>query len=192
VRFKGRGVLGFDLAGVEPDNPADHFVDAFQLIRKSNINCTVHAGEAWGPESIHQALHDLNAHRISHATRLFEDDRLAAFVANHRIPLEVGLTSAYRTGSVEQGGVHPLRRFLRAGMRVVLTTNNRMLLATDLTRELRFAADTFDLTLLDLENLQLSAFKSSFLPQAERVAMVRRAVASFGEVRQRHGLEAGE
>ncbi len=192
VAYKGRGVIGFDLAGVEPHHPADHFVDAFHLIRTHNVNCTVHAGEAWGPDSIRQALHDLVAHRISHATRLFEDADLAAYVADHRIPIEIGLTSATRTGALAPGQVHPLRRFLAAGIRVALTTNNRLLLDTDLTRELRRAVDTFDLTLLEIENLVISSFKSAFLPQAERGRLVRRAVDRFAHVRRAHGLEVAE
>jgi adenosine deaminase len=192
VSYKGRGVIGFDLAGVEPDNPAKRFTQAFHHILNNNINCTVHAGEAWGPESIHQALHYLNAHRISHATRLPEDRELANYVSDHRIPVEVGLSSSLRTLSSNGLQVHPLRRFLRRGIRVALTTNNRMLLDTTLTRELRLAVDLFDLNLLETENLLLGGFKSSFLHQGERKALIRRAVAGFTEARRKHGLEVAE
>jgi adenosine deaminase len=113
-------------------------------------------------------------------------------VANHRIPLEVGLSSSVRTRAVESLGRHPLRRFLRAGLRVTLCTNNRLLLETDFTRELRLAADTFDLSLLEIENILLAGFKSAFLPQAERAERMRLAVAEFAEVRKRHGLEASD
>ncbi len=192
VQYKGRGVTGYDLAGVEADHPAKRFTPAFQHLLNHNINCTVHAGEDWGPESIHQALHYLNAHRVSHATRLLEDPALARFVADHRIPIEVGLSSNLRTHALPPNTVHPLRRFLQHGLRVALTTNNRLFLETDLTSELRLAADEFDLTLLEIENLCLSAFKSAFLPQSERVALVRRAVKEFSAVRLRHGLEVAE
>jgi adenosine deaminase len=192
VRFKGRGVSGYDLAGVEAQHPAKRFTPVFQHLLSHNINCTVHAGEDWGPDSIHQALHYLNAHRVSHATRLLEDPELARFVADHRIPIEVGLSSNLRTHAMPPNTVHPLRRFLQHGLRVALTTNNRLFLDTTLTDELRLAADEFDLTLLEIENLCLSAFKSSFLPQAERVVLVRRAVAGFSEVRLRHGLGVAE
>lgn len=192
VDYKGRGVVGFDLAGAEEENPAKRFTRAFQHILNHNINCTVHAGEAWGPESIHQALHYLNAHRVSHATRLLEDPDLAGFVADHRIPVEVGLSSSLRTHSVPQDGVHPLRHFLERGIRVTLTTNNRLFLDTDMTRELRYAADTFDFNLLEIENLLLAGFKSAFLPQGERVELIRGAIAAFDAVRARHGLETAE
>jgi adenosine deaminase len=88
--------------------------------------------------------------------------------------------------------VHPLRRFLQHGMRVALTTNNRLFLDTTLSGEFRLATDEFDLTLLEVENLCLSAFKSAFLPQSERVELVRRAVAEFNRVRRRHHLEVAE
>ena len=192
VRFKREGVIGFDLAGVEPDNPAKDHLEAFYEIRDHNINCTVHAGEAFGPESIHQAVHYLGAHRIGHGTRLLEDSSLARYVADHRIPIEVGLSSAARTGSVSTVGEHPLRRFLALGIRVTLTTNNRLLLANSLTHELRLAADTFDLTLLEIENLVLAGFKSAFLPQKERTALLRQTVGEFNALRKQFGLVMGD
>jgi len=87
VAYKNRGVVGFDLAGVEHNFPAKDHVEAFYLVHNNNINCTVHAGEAYGPESIHQALHYLNAHRIGHGTRLREDGDLLNFVNDRRIPI---------------------------------------------------------------------------------------------------------
>lgn len=189
VQYKGRGVTGFDLAGKEADNPAKRYVSAFYLILNNNINCTVHAGEAWGPESIHQALHYLGAHRIGHGTRLEEDPELTRYVADHRIPVEVGLSSSERTGSLRPGMPHPLRRFLRDGIRVTVCTNNRMFLSNTLTTELRRVVDTFDLTLLEIENIVINGFKSAFLPRAERVALLKRALGEFRAVRGRHGLE---
>jgi adenosine deaminase len=192
VAYKGRGVTGFDLAGVESGNPAKQHREAFYVILNENINCTVHAGEDFGPASIHQALHYLGAHRIGHGTRLLEDPGLLAYVADHRIPLEVGLSSNVRTGAVPTVEAHPLRRFLRAGLRVTLGTHNRLFLGNDLSGELRLAATTFDLTLLEVENLLIAGFKSAFLPQNRRIELMRRAIAEFSEVRRRHGLEAVE
>lgn len=189
VACKGRGVTGFDLAGPEAHNPAKEHREAFYVVQNANLNITIHAGEAWGPESIHQALHYLNAHRIGHGTRLEEDPDLRDYIADHRIPVEVGLSSSVRTRSVASLDAHPLRRFLRHGLRVVLTSNNRLFLATDLTGELRRAADTFDLTLLDIENLLVAGFKSAFLPQAARTERIRDVLAQFREIRAKHGLE---
>jgi adenosine deaminase len=189
VRYKGRGVTGFDLAGAELDNPAKVHRDAFALILNNNINCTVHAGEEFGPASIHQALHYLGAHRIGHGTHLMEDPELLGYVADHRIPLEVCLTSNVRTGAVPDLASHPLRRFLRAGLRVTLNTANRMFLQTTLTDELRRAADSFDLSLIEIENILVAGFKSTFLPQRDRVALLRRAIQGFVHVRYECGLE---
>ncbi len=189
VHYKRRGVVGFDLAGIEMDNPAKDHLEAFYLILNNNINCTVHAGEEFGPPSIHQALHYLGAHRIGHGTRLLEDMNLLRYVANHRIPLEVGLSSSVRTGAVKSIDRHPLRRFLRYGVRVTLCTNNRLLLDTDLTGELRRAVDVFDLSLLEMENILLAGFKSAFLSQQTRVELMRMAIEQIGEARRRHGLE---
>lgn len=192
VSFKGEGVVGFDLAGREAGAPARHHREAFYEILNHNMNCTVHAGEEWGPESIHEAVHYLGAHRISHALRLLEDPELAAFVADHRIPLELGLGSAARTGAVAGVDHHPLRAMLRQGLRCTLTTNNRLFTGNTLSDEYRLAADTFDLTLLELENLVISSIKSAFLPQATRKALLKRCIGSFPELRRRHGLEGGD
>ncbi|MCC6619816.1 MAG: adenosine deaminase, partial [Deltaproteobacteria bacterium] len=97
VAYKSKGVVGFDLAGAEYDYPAKKFSSAFALVRKNNVNSTCHAGEAYGPESIHQAIHVCGAHRIGHGTRLREDGELLNYVNDHRIPLEVCLTSNVQT-----------------------------------------------------------------------------------------------
>ena len=88
VAYKGRGVVGFDLAGAEADFPAKHHRAAFQLVRDNNINCTIHAGEAYGPESIAQAIHVCGAHRIGHGCRLREDGDLLHYLNDHRVPLD--------------------------------------------------------------------------------------------------------
>src|SRR5256885_1286224 len=100
VAYKNRGVLGFDLAGAEHGNPAKDHQEAFQLILNNNINCTVHAGEAYGPPSIAQALHYCGAHRIGHGVRLREDGDLLNYVNDHRIPIECCPSSNVQTGAV--------------------------------------------------------------------------------------------
>jgi adenosine deaminase len=189
VAYKDQGVVGFDLAGAEADNPPKRYREAFYLILNNNINCTVHAGEVWGPDSIQQALHYLSAHRIGHGTRLEEDPDLKRYVADHRIPVEVGVSSSIRTCSLPPHAVHPLRRFLRDGLRVTLTTNNRLFLSPSLTDELRGVVDEFDLTLLEIENLQISGFKSAFLPRSHRVEILQKALQEFARLRARLGDE---
>ena len=93
VRYKNRGVVGFDLAGSEENFPAKEHREAFYLIRNNNVNATIHAGEAYGPSSIHQAIHQCGANRIGHGTRLKEDKNLMDYVIDHRITLEICLTS---------------------------------------------------------------------------------------------------
>ncbi|MCA9600769.1 MAG: adenosine deaminase, partial [Myxococcales bacterium] len=97
VAYKNRGVVAFDLAGAEYDHPAKHHLEAFNLVRDNNINVTIHAGEAYGPESIHQAIHVCGAHRIGHGCRLREDGDLLHYVNDHRIALECCPSSNVQT-----------------------------------------------------------------------------------------------
>ncbi|MDP6168205.1 MAG: adenosine deaminase, partial [Candidatus Marinimicrobia bacterium] len=118
VQYKNRGVVGFDLAGAEENFPAKEHREAFYLIRNNNINATIHAGEAYGPASIHQAIHQCGANRIGHGTRLKEDKGLMQFVNDHRIPLEICLTSNWQTKSVRSLKYHPLKFYYEQGIRV--------------------------------------------------------------------------
>ena len=115
VAFKNRGVVGFDLAGAEKDFPAKYHKDSFNLILNNNINCTIHAGEAYGPESISQAIHFCGAHRLGHGTRLVEDGDLLNYVNDHRIPLELCLNSNIHTKSVRSLSEHPFRLYYDYG-----------------------------------------------------------------------------
>ena len=108
IAFKNKGVIGFDLAGGEYNNPAKAHKEAFDLALKNNLNITIHAGEAYGPESIHQALHYCGTHRIGHGTRLVEDGDLLNYVNDHRIPLEICLKSNFHTKAVPDIRNHPI------------------------------------------------------------------------------------
>ena len=131
VAYKGRGVVGFDLAGAEYDHPAKHHKAAFQLVRDNNINVTIHAGEAYGPESIAQAIHVCGAHRIGHGCRLRENGDLLHYVNDHRIPLECCPSSNVQTGAIRDLASHPLKLYKNLGLRVTVNTDNR--LVTDTT-----------------------------------------------------------
>ena len=135
VRYKNRGVVGFDLAGSEENFPAKEHREAFYLIRNNNVNATIHAGEAYGPSSIHQAIHQCGANRIGHGTRLKEDKNLMDYVIDHRITLEICLTSNWQTRSVRSLHYHPLKYYYQKGMRVTLNTDNRLISDTTLTEE---------------------------------------------------------
>jgi len=173
VAYKGKGVLAFDLAGQEKDYPAKAHRAAFQLILKNNINSTVHAGEAFGAESIGQALHYCGAHRIGHGTRLREDPDLMQYVNDHRIPLEVCLSSNVQTRAVRTLREHPFDFYFRRGLRVTLNTDSRLISATSVTHEIASAARAFKLSPYEVKKIIINGFKSAFLPYAEKARLLR-------------------
>ena len=172
VAYKNKGVVGFDLAGMEENYPAKHHREAFYRILNNNINCTAHAGEAYGPESIHQALHYCGAHRIGHGTRLREDIDLLNYVNDHRIPLEICLTSNVQTRAVTSLADHPLKYYYDFGLRVTINTDNRLISNTTVTRELTLAAKYAQLNMADLKTIIVAGFKSAFLPMREKAIML--------------------
>jgi adenosine deaminase len=174
VAFKNRGVVGFDLAGAEYDHPARDHLPAFSLILSNNINVTIHAGEAYGPESIHQALHYCGAHRVGHGTRLREDGDLLNYVNDHRIPLEICLSSNVQTGTVESLEEHPFRFYHDLGLRVTLNTDNRMITDTTMTEEYWLAYTRYDLLPQDILDLVMAGVKSAFIPYEYKRDLIRR------------------
>jgi len=196
VAYKSKGVVGFDLAGAEYDYPAKKFSDAFKLVRRNNVNSTCHAGEAYGPESIHQAIHVCGAHRIGHGTRLREDGDLLNYINDHRIPLEVCLTSNVQTRAVEDFSSHPLKFYFDFGIRVTINTDNRLITDTTVTTELIRAVDTFDLDIFQVRQLLINGFKSAFLPFHERQSILRRTSEELDrlidEELKMHGLTLSE
>lgn len=190
VAWKGRGVVGFDLAGAEEDYPPKRHLEAFYHVMNNNQNVTIHAGEGFGPESIHQALHHCGANRIGHGTRLEEDRDLLAYVANNRVPLEICLTSNLQSCVIGDLAEHPFRNYLREGLRVTLNTDNTLFARTSPVRELRLAVDTFDLTLLETEHLLVNGFKSAFLPERDKGEMVLKALRRFTVLRAEMDLDA--
>ena len=191
VAYKNRGVLGFDLAGAEHGNPAKDHQEAFQLILNNNINCTVHAGEAYGPPSIAQALHYCGAHRIGHGVRLREDGDLLNYVNDHRIPIECCPSSNVQTGAVADMASHPFKFYLDFGIRVTINTDNRLITDTSVTKELSIVSRQFGLTASDIRNILVAGFKSAFLTFHDRAQLVRKAQNEMdeiiGEFAQRNG-----
>jgi adenosine deaminase len=172
VDYKNRGVVGFDLAGPEENFPAKKHRSAFKVVLENNVNITIHAGEAWGADSIHQAIHDCGAHRIGHGTHLYEDQDLQDYVNDHRIPLEVCLLSNVQTGAAESLAAHPLRRYFDAGLRVTVSTDSRLISQTTVTDELMRAHAELGFSWPEIKKLVLNGFKSAFLPYAERRALL--------------------
>jgi len=174
VAYKGRGVVGFDLAGAEYDHPAKHHRAAFQLVRDNNINVTIHAGEAYGPESIAQAIHVCGAHRIGHGCRLREDGDLLHYVNDHRIPLECCPSSNVQTGAVRDLSSHPLKLYFNLGLRVTVNTDNRLVTDTTVSKELWLCHTQMGMSFRDVKSVVMAGFKSSFLPFHERHGYLRR------------------
>jgi adenosine deaminase len=186
VDFRERGVVGFDLAGEEGGYPPKKHVDAFHYIQRENFNITIHAGEAFGKESIWQAIQWCGAHRIGHATRLIEDIKvsdddptqvtnmgyLAQYVLDKRIPLEICLTSNVDTGAVKRIEDHPFGIYHRYKFRVTLNTDDRLMSNTTMTKEFKLAHDVFKLSVEDLEKLTINAMKSAFVPYKKRIDLI--------------------
>jgi len=172
IAFKRRGVVGLDLAGSEAGFPGEPHRPAFQQARDHNLNCTVHAGEASGPGSVHQALHQLGAHRIGHGTRVIDDPELLAYVIDHRIPLEVCPSSNIQTGAAASWASHPVAAFVEAGARVTLNTDSRLISDTTVTDELARCHRHYGWPLETLKRIVLDGFHSAFLPFHDKAALI--------------------
>ena len=196
VAFRTKGVVGFDIAGDEYGHPPKHHLEAFTYIRNKNFNITIHAGEAFGIESIWQAIQTCGAHRIGHGTRLIEDmtvsnskiikmGTLSHFIRNRRIPLEICLSSNIQTGAAETIETHPFNIYYKNGFRVFLCTDNRLMSNTSLTKEIAIASSVFSLDIKDLEKLTLNAMKSAFLNHDERINIIYEIIKpEFAEIKK--------
>ncbi len=181
---KGLPVVGFDLAGAEAGYPADDHSAAFQHAHSNFIRKTVHAGEAYGPESIFQAITKCYANRIGHGTWLFAHDLiqnpnipdsiaytryLAEYIASQRITIEVCLTSNAQTlPKMRDLARHPLRQMLDHELSVSICTDNRLMSNTSVTNELQLAIDKLKMTRRELRNVVIAGFKGSFFPGSYR------------------------
>lgn len=175
VAYKGRGVVAFDLAGAEYNFPAKKHKEAFYMVIDHHMATTVHAGEAYGAESIAQALHYCHADRIGHGTRLYENPELEQYVLDRRVPLEICITSNLQTHAVPSAESHPLRRYFDLGIVACINTDNRLMSATTVTEELWLAHTKLAFTRKEIDRLILYGFASAFVPFREREAMVAKA-----------------
>ena len=183
VAFKGKGVVAFDLAGAEYNYPAKKHREAFYTVVNANIAATIHAGEAYGPESIAQALHYCHADRIGHGTRLFEDPDLERYVNDRRVPLEVCVTCNVQTHAVPSMEQHPVRRYFDLGLVVCLNTDNRLMSATTVTDEYWLAHTRLGFSREEIERMILYGFESAFLPYQERSLLVEQARRELATLR---------
>jgi adenosine deaminase len=185
VAYRHHGVVGFDLAGGEAGNPARFHAAAFEYARSHDLSCTCHAGEGDDASSVREALHVCNVHRVGHATRLIEDTSLTDYCNDHRIPLEICLTSNVQTRAVRSYATHPFREYFQRGLNVVLNTDNRLMSATTLTDEYLHAAQSLDFTFDELARVAMNGFESAFLPHADRAVLAARASAEIASLRAR-------
>ena len=182
VAYKNRGVVAFDLAGAEYNYPAKKHKDAFYTVINKNMAATIHAGEAYGAESIHQALHYCKANRIGHGTRLYEDRDLMEYLRDFRIPVEICLTSNVQTRAVSSFADHPLRLYYEEGLVLSLNTDNRLMSATTVTEEYWRAHEHLAFTWPELVDMSLMGFASGFLPWDEKQALIDQVKQEIREI----------
>jgi adenosine deaminase len=184
VAYRHRGVVGFDLAGGEAGHPARLHAKAFEYARMHDLACTCHAGEGDGADSVRQALHVCGAHRLGHATRLIEDTSLTDFCNDHRVPLEICLTSNVQTRVAQSYAAHPFREYFRRGLNVVLNTDNRLMSGVTLTDEYVHAATELDFSFDELARVAINGFESAFLPLEERKRLIIDAEREIADMKR--------
>jgi adenosine deaminase len=196
VRWRDQGVVGFDIAGAEAGFPPTRHLDAFHYVMRENFQSTIHAGEAFGLPSIWEAVQYCGASRLGHGVRLVDDisggpgeeklGRLATYIRDRRIPLELCPTSNVNTGVCASVAEHPIGMLRRLRFRVTVNTDNRLMSDTSMTNEMVQLADAFGWGLDDFEWLTINAVKSAFAPFPERLRMIN------GLVKPRYALLRAE
>ncbi|MGD8485454.1 MAG: adenosine deaminase [Chloroflexota bacterium] len=200
VRYRDEGVVGFDIAGPEEGFPPSRHLDAFQLIHRENFHITIHAGEAFGLPSIWEALQWCGAERLGHGVRIVDDisvttkgnvriGRLAQFVRDNRVPLEMCPTSNVHTGAVASIEEHPIDLLRRLRYRVTVNTDNRLMSGVSLSDEFATLMEIFDISLEEMQWLTTNAMKSSFLAFDERLRLIN-GVIKPGYERLKADLQA--
>ncbi len=187
VAWRDRGVAGFDIAGAEAGYPPTRHLDAFEYLQRENFHFTIHAGEAFGLPSIWQAIQWCGADRLGHGVRIIDDitvaedgsvelGRLAAYVRDQRIPLELCPASNIQTGAATSLAEHPIGLLTKLRFRVTVNTDNRLMSGTSMTDEMSGLVDAFGYTLDDLAWLTVNAMKSAFLPFDMRLAIIDQVI----------------
>ncbi|GAA2524109.1 adenosine deaminase [Pilimelia columellifera] len=188
VRYRDVGVVGFDIAGAEAGYPPTRHLDAFEYLQRENSHFTIHAGEAFGLPSIWQAIQWCGADRLGHGVRIVDDieipadggpprlGRLAAYVRDKRIPLELCPSSNVQTGAVESIARHPIGLLRDLSFRVTVNTDNRLMSGTSLSHEMALLIEAFGWGWGDMRWLTVNALKSAFIPFDERLALIDEVV----------------
>jgi adenosine deaminase len=182
VANRDQGVVGFDIAGAEAGYPPSRHLDAFQFVMRENFHSTIHAGEAFGLPSIWEAVQYCGAARLGHGVRIVDDitgapgeeqlGRLASYVRDSRICLELCPTSNVNTGVCATIADHPIGLLRRLRFRVTVNTDNRLMSDTSMTNEMVQLHEAFGWGLGDFEWLTINAMKSAFAPFPERLKII--------------------
>ncbi len=190
VAYRDEGVVGFDIAGAEAGFPPTRHLDAFEYLQRENAHFTIHAGEAFGLPSIWQAIQWCGADRLGHGVRIIDDvtvasdfstetglpdvtlGRLASYVRDKRIPLEMCPSSNVQTGAAKSIAEHPIGLLKDLRFRVTVNTDNRLMSGTSMSREMGLLVDAFGYGMADLRWFTINAMKSAFLPFDERLALI--------------------
>jgi adenosine deaminase len=188
VRFRDAGVVGFDIAGAEAGFPPTRHLDAFEYLQRENFHFTIHAGEAFGLPSIWQAIQWCGADRLGHGVRIVDDitgvpgaepvvlGRLAAYVRDKRIPLELCPSSNVQTGAVRSIAEHPIGLLHDLRFRVTVNTDNRLMSGTSMSHEMTLLSEAFGWGWAELQWLAINAMKSAFIPYDERLAIINEVI----------------
>ena len=182
VAYRDRVGFGFDIAGAEDGFPPKLHLEAFEYLRRENAHFTIHAGEAFGLPSIWQAVQRCGADRLGHGVRIVDDidvsgyrprlGRLAAYIRDRRIPLELCPSSNVQTGAAASIADHPIALLAELGFRVTVNSDNRLMSQTSIGRELTLLSDAFGYSVGDLRWFTVNAMKSAFLPFDERLQLI--------------------
>lgn len=184
VRFRDTGVVGFDIAGAEAGFPPTRHLDAFEYLQRENFHFTIHAGEAFGLPSIWQAIQWCGADRLGHGVRIVDDitgqpavlGRLADYVRDKRIPLELCPSSNVQTGAVPSIAEHPIGLLHDLRFRVTVNTDNRLMSGTSMSREMSLLVEAFGWGWAELQWLTINAMKSAFIPYDERLTIINEVI----------------
>jgi adenosine deaminase len=187
IRWRDAGVVGFDIAGPEAGYRPTRHLEAFDKVRQENFHITIHAGEGFGLPSIWEALQFCGAERLGHGVRIVDDieslpdgsyslGRLAAFVRDRRVPLEMCPTSNVHSGAAVSIADHPFDLLRRLRFRVTVNTDNRLMSNVSVSSEFQVLDEAFGIGLGEMEWLTINAMKSAFAPFDERLRIINEVV----------------
>jgi adenosine deaminase len=186
VEYRDSGVVGFDIAGPEDGFPPSDQLSTFEYLRRENAHFTIHAGEAYGLPSIWEAIQLCGAERLGHGVHIMDDidlsgaepklGRLASYIRDRRVPLELCPTSNLQTGAAKSIKEHPIGKLAKMRFRITVNTDNRLMSQTSMTKEMSQLVAAFDWTFLDLQRVTINALKSAFIPFEERLAIIEEVV----------------